>query len=236
MMASADLPPNAATQAAMISETSPRIADDLYRLTGRRSAAVLVKRVLLDPAFRPIVTLRLHQQLAAHGVPAPILLPLRLLHLFVCHAAPLELPIATKVGPALQIAHGFGIVVNGKAVLGANVTLFQGVTIGQGDRIKPDGTRVTGYPVIEDDVWIGPQAIVVGGITVGAGSRIMPGAVVTEDVPPRTMVAGNPGMVVRRDCAPDVARRVDVAAGRAPLASRHAPDLFPAAAAPTRLS
>jgi len=50
--------------------------------------------------------------------------------------------------------------------------------------------------VIEDDVWIGPNAAVLKGVRVGAGAFIEPGAVVTRDVPPRTRVAGNPAQVV----------------------------------------
>jgi acetyltransferase-like isoleucine patch superfamily enzyme len=50
--------------------------------------------------------------------------------------------------------------------------------------------------VIEDDVWIGPNAAVLKGVRVGAGAFIEPGAVVTRDVPPRARVAGNPAQVV----------------------------------------
>jgi acetyltransferase-like isoleucine patch superfamily enzyme len=50
---------------------------------------------------------------------------------------------------------------------------------------------------IEDDVWIGMRAIILAGVTIGAGSIIGAGAVVSEDVPPLTVVSGNPGKVVR---------------------------------------
>jgi serine O-acetyltransferase len=120
----------------------------------------------------------------------------------------MDLPAKTKIGPGFCITHGWGSVVSGGAVLGSNVTLFHGATIGQGDKIAPDGSRQVGYPVIEDDVWIGPNATVVGRITVGTGSRIMPGAVVSFDVPPRSIVAGNPATVVKENCCIDVNNRV----------------------------
>lgn len=50
--------------------------------------------------------------------------------------------------------------------------------------------------VIEDDVWIGPNATILKGVRIGAGSFIEPGALVTRDVPPRSRVAGNPAVVV----------------------------------------
>lgn len=50
--------------------------------------------------------------------------------------------------------------------------------------------------VIEDDVWIGPNATILKGVRIGAGSFIEPGALVTKDVPPRSRVAGNPAAVV----------------------------------------
>ena len=46
--------------------------------------------------------------------------------------------------------------------IGSNVTLFHGVTLGQKDTILANGERVSGFPVIGNNVWIGPHAIVVG--------------------------------------------------------------------------
>jgi acetyltransferase-like isoleucine patch superfamily enzyme len=53
--------------------------------------------------------------------------------------------------------------------------------------------------VIEDDVWIGIGALVLKGVRIGTGSRVGAGAVVTSDVPPGTMVAGNPARIVPQD-------------------------------------
>ena len=86
------------------------------------------------------------------------------------------------------------------------MTLFHGVTLGQRDSIAKDGTRKTIFTVIEDDVWIGPHAIVVG-VRIGKGSRIAGGAYVFEDVPPHCVVVGNPGKVVKTDCTLDVVNR-----------------------------
>ena len=65
--------------------------------------------------------------------------------------------------------------------------------LGQGRERPPIPLREV---VIEDDVWIGPQATILKGVRIGAGSFIEPGALVTRDVPPRSRVAGNPAVVV----------------------------------------
>jgi acetyltransferase-like isoleucine patch superfamily enzyme len=52
---------------------------------------------------------------------------------------------------------------------------------------------------VEDHVWIGCRAVILKGVTVGTGAIIANNAVVTKDVPPRTMVAGNPARVIKED-------------------------------------
>ncbi|MDY0743852.1 hypothetical protein SNE35_05020 [Paucibacter sp. R3-3] len=116
----------------------------------------------------------------------------------------MDLPWSTQIGAGLALTHGWALVVNGGAKIGCNVTLFHGVTLGRRDRISQDGVRVTEYPVIEDQVWIGPHAIVVGGVTIGRGSRIGGGAFVAENVPPYSIVMGNPSAIVKSGCTPDV--------------------------------
>jgi hypothetical protein len=72
---------------------------------------------------------------------------------------------------------------------------------GAADRLHSDGLReLTGAPIIEDGAWLGPHAVVVGPVRIGAGSRVLAGSVVTDNVPPASMVAGNPARVVRTPC------------------------------------
>jgi serine O-acetyltransferase len=177
---------------------------DTHRMKARTGTGVTLMLALRSRTFRPIMTLRLYQAMrssAAGRLFSPVA---AILHRWMCHSAAIDLPMRTAIGPGLAIAHGWGIVVNTHARIGSNVTLFHGVTIGQADRISRHGSRETLYPVIENDVWLGPGATIVGGVTVGAGSRILAGAVVTSDVPPHSIVAGNPGAVIKSGCVPDV--------------------------------
>lgn len=178
---------------------------DTHRVFGRFSWALVLRGAALQPTFRVVATLRLCQAAARlpPGVRALTLLPARLLHRLASRAAAVELPWRTQVGPGLVLTHGRGIVISEGSTIGSNVTLFHGVTLGRQDLLGSSGARVSRYPVLEDDVWVGPNAIIVGS-TVGRGSRIAGGAFVNQDVPPRCVVLGNPGRIVKTDCVPDV--------------------------------
>src|SRR5262249_41049432 len=80
--------------------------------------------------------------------------------------------------------HPYGIVIHSRTVVGSHVTVMQQVTIGGKDR----GENVA--PVIEDDVYIGAGAKVLGGVRIGKGTVIGANAVVTRDIPPYCTVVG----------------------------------------------
>jgi serine O-acetyltransferase len=176
---------------------------DLQRHGGGVSVPALLRTLVRERTFRPVFTMRLCQALAGRRRRA-LLLAAVVLHRAACTQASVDLPWKTRVGPGLRLFHGWAAVVNTEAVVGANVSLFHGVTLGQGDRIDAANRRTTGYPVIEDEVWIGPGAAVLGGVRVGRGSRIAAGAVVVRDVAPASMVLGNPATVVRTGVSADV--------------------------------
>lgn len=103
----------------------------------------------------------------------------------------IELRPKTEVGPGLALFHGFGLVVNDHAVIGANVTLRNGVTIGH----KEPGGKC---PRVGNNVQIGAGAILLGDITIGDGAIIGAGSVVTKPVPPAATVVGNPARQISR--------------------------------------
>lgn len=104
-----------------------------------------------------------------------------------------EIHPGATIGHEVFIDHGMGIVIGETTIIGDNVTLYQGVTLGGTG--KETGKR---HPTIEDGVVVGVGASVLGDITIGAGSRVGGGAVVVKDVPPDVTVVGVPGKIVRR--------------------------------------
>lgn len=181
---------------------------DTFRLFGRFNWLLVVKGMVTSSAFFVVVVVRFCQYAQRRPVVGRklLLLPARILHTLACLISGIELPWRTAIGPGIALTHGRGIVINVKATIGQNVTLFHGVTLGQRDTIESDGTRKTSYPVIEDDVWIGPHAIIAG-VTIGKGSRIAGGACVFENIPAHSIVMGNPGKIVKTNCVPDIMNR-----------------------------
>jgi len=151
------------------------------------------------------------QAVAQSSQPARLPLPIfKMFHCVATQIAAVDFPWQTEVGAGLALTHGWGLLVNRGVKLGTNVTLFHGVTLGQRDQISNDGTRTSGYPVLEDEVWIGPHAIVVGAVTIGRGRRVAGGAFVRESIPPFSIVAGNPGRIVKKNCMLDVANAAQI--------------------------
>ena len=105
----------------------------------------------------------------------------------------IEIHPGAKIGNGFFIDHGMGVVIGETAEVGANVTLYHGVTLGGTSLNK--GKR---HPTLEDNVVVGTGAKVLGAITIGANSRIGANAVVVKSVPPNSVVVGVPGQIVRR--------------------------------------
>lgn len=182
---------------------------DLVRIHGNASVGKLLRSYLTHRTFRPIVSMRLCKAAAnssgAFSLFAPVF---RALHKWNCSSAGMDLSWQAGFGPGLAITHGWGLVVSPGATIGRNCTLFHGATIGQGDRINSNGARETGFPILEDEVWVGPHALIVGDVRIGRGARILGGSFVTKSVPPNTMVGGNPAQFLKHDICPDVANPV----------------------------
>jgi serine O-acetyltransferase len=104
-----------------------------------------------------------------------------------------EIHPAAAIGPGFFIDHGMGVVIGETAEIGADVTVYHGVTLGGTSLQK--GKR---HPTIGDRVVIGAGAKVLGAITIGEDSRIGANAVVVKSVPPNSVVVGVPGQVVHR--------------------------------------
>ncbi len=103
----------------------------------------------------------------------------------------IEIHPGATIGPGLFIDHGMGVVIGETAELGAEVTLYQGVTLGGTSLEK--GKR---HPTLGDGVVVGAGAKVLGAITVGEYSRVGANAVVVKPIPSDAVVVGVPGEIV----------------------------------------
>ena len=104
-----------------------------------------------------------------------------------------EIHPGAVIGPGFFIDHGMGVVIGETAEIGADVTLYHGVTLGGTSLEK--GKR---HPTIGDRVVIGAGAKVLGAIIIGDDSRIGANAVVVKSVPANSVVVGVPGQIVKR--------------------------------------
>ena len=106
----------------------------------------------------------------------------------------IEIHPGAVIGKGFFIDHGSGVIIGETTIIGDNVTLYQGVTLGGTG--KETGKR---HPTLCDNVMVSAGAKVIGSFTVGENSKIGAGSVVLEEVPPNCTVVGVPGRIVKRD-------------------------------------
>jgi serine O-acetyltransferase len=106
----------------------------------------------------------------------------------------IEIHPGARIGRRLFIDHGMGVVIGETSVVGDDVTLYQGVTLGGTG--KEHGKR---HPTLEDNVVVGGGAKILGNIIVGKNCRIGAGSVVLRNVPENSTVVGVPGHIVFRE-------------------------------------
>jgi serine O-acetyltransferase len=162
-----------------------RDARELERIARGDGSRRSVARVVLGTdAFRVLLLERVRQRLRRWRVPlVPHLLRVAQTALFG-----IEIGKDVTLGPGVWFVHSLGIVVGGDARVGARVRFFGNNTVGT---VADDG-----YPVIEDDAWIGAGARILGPIRVGAGARVGANAVVLQDVPPGWTAVGVPARLL----------------------------------------
>lgn len=117
----------------------------------------------------------------------------------------IEIHPGATIGRRVFIDHGMGVVIGETAQVGANVTIYHGVTLGGVSLAH--GKR---HPTIEDGVVIGAGAKVLGAITIGRNTRIGANAVVVKDVEPDMVVVGIPGRPIHRDGPSPTEHRPDL--------------------------
>jgi len=106
----------------------------------------------------------------------------------------IEIHPGAKIGKRFFIDHGLGVVIGETAIVGDDVLLYQGTTLGGTGIVK--GKR---HPTVGNNVVIGAGAKVLGNITIGDNSYIGANAVVVKDVPSNSTVVGVPGRITKQD-------------------------------------
>lgn len=106
----------------------------------------------------------------------------------------IEIHPAAQIGRRLFIDHGMGVVIGETAIIGDDVLIYQGVTLGGTG--KESGKR---HPTIGNGVSVGSGAKLLGNITIGDNCRVGAGSVVLRDVPDNSTIVGVPGHIVLRD-------------------------------------
>ena len=167
-----------------------RIHDDIQAVKERDPAATSTASVLFNyPGIHAIWAHRVTNWLWRHGRRGFA----RWLSEVARFFTGVEIHPGAVIGRRFFIDHGMGVVIGETTVIGDDVTIYQGVTLGGTG--KETGKR---HPTLEDCVVVGVGASVLGNITIGRGSKVGGGAVVIDEVPPNCTVVGVPGRVVMR--------------------------------------
>ena len=117
----------------------------------------------------------------------------RMLNYFARFLTGADIHPGAQIGKGFFIDHATGVVIGETSIIGENVSIFQGVTLG-----GVSTSRGKRHPTIGDNVVVGANATILGNITIGNNVKIGAGSVVVKDVPPDSTVVGIPGKVVKR--------------------------------------
>jgi len=166
-------------------------SDDIKAARERDPAARgSLEVLLLYPCIHVLVFFRLAHFLWRHKIP---FFP-RWLSQMGRFLTGIEIHPGATIGKRFFIDHGMGVVIGETTIVGNNVTLFQGVTLGGTG--KETGKR---HPTLGDNIVVGAGAKVLGNITVGDNSYVGANAVVIKDVPPNSTIVGVPGHTTRQE-------------------------------------
>jgi len=166
-------------------------ADEIKTVKDRDPAAKsAVEVLLLYPGIHALVMYRMSHQLWKLKIP---IVP-RWLSQVARFFTGIEIHPGAQIGTNFFIDHGMGVVIGETAIVGNNVLLYQGVTLGGTG--KETGKR---HPTLGNSVVVGAGAKILGNILIGDNSYIGANAVVIKDVPANSTVVGIPGRITKQD-------------------------------------
>ncbi|MES2391293.1 MAG: serine O-acetyltransferase [Acidobacteriota bacterium] len=165
-----------------------RVCEDAHSVFERDPAADSWAAVLTCyPGLWAVWSYRVHHWFWLRGAR----LLARLVSQFTRYMTGVEIHPGAEIGRRLFIDHGIGVVIGETAILGDDITLYQGVTLGGTGKLM--GKR---HPTLRNGVFVGNNANILGNIIIGENSRVGAGSVVLRDVPPESTVVGVPAHVV----------------------------------------
>lgn len=167
---------------------SKLIKEDIRTIYDKDPAATnLAEVILCYPGLHALICHRFANYLYHKKIP---LIPRMISHISRFFTG-IEIHPGATIGRRFFIDHGMGVVIGETTVIGRDVLIYQGVTLGGTG--KEHGKR---HPTVSNNVVIGAGAKVLGNIMIGANVRIGAGSVVVDNVPPHSTVVGIPGRVV----------------------------------------
>lgn len=164
---------------------------DLYRYYGEEGEP-FIKRIIRPLEIKYILLFR--KANLCKFKPLKAFYTWRLLCL--SHKTQIQIPARTSIGEGFYIGHLGRVIIHPDAVIGKNVNVGTGVTIGMENRGKRKGA-----PIIGDNCWIGTNAVIVGNIKIGNDVLIAPLTYVNFDIPDHSIVIGNPVKIIPRNDA-----------------------------------
>lgn len=169
----------------------PSFSKDLYRYYGD-SGESFIRRLLRPYELKYIALFRKTQSCRIKPLKLYYTLRLKLLS----YKTQIQIPARTSIDEGFYIGHSGRLIIHPDAILGKNMNIGTGVTIGGENR----GER-KGAPEFSGDCWIGTNAVVVGKVKIGKDVLIAPLSFVNFDVPDHSVVIGNPAKIIHKDNA-----------------------------------
>ena len=171
--------------------------NDLYRISGKTKYIDYLKQQL-NPEFRMICVFRKinYKYQSTNNRIIKEIYRLKIRNAYKKYGYEIEL--GATIGEGFRLIHFGAVAISPLAVIGKNVTIFKGVTVGTQRR-----GRKMGAPTIGDKVWIGSNATIVGKINIGSDVLVAPNSYVNFDVPDHSICIGNPAVIISRENATD---------------------------------
>ena len=174
----------------LIKKVFSQIKEDITTIYEKDPAAENILEVLFCyPGLHALILHRIAHKLNYWKIP---LIP-RVISNISRFLTGIEIHPAARIGRRFFIDHGMGVVIGATTIIGDDVLLYQGVTLGGTG--NEHGKR---HPTLENNIVVGTGAKVLGNITIHSNSRIGAGSVVIDDVPENSTVIGVPGRVVKQ--------------------------------------